>query len=168
MYFNKISYEDYHHIQIGKIGEYWMKLCFSMLNLDVYTTEVDNKGIDFIVRLDDSNYIDIQVKTIRKSKTSYVYVDKEDKEVDWKDVLRKNRFLAIVIIEDYKIPSSFLIPATEWNNPNELLKIRNYKSNGLKSKDDWGVNISKKNMELLQKYELAKSVIELKEKYKCI
>lgn len=161
MNFNEISYEDYHHIQIGKIGEYWMKLCLTLLDLDVYTSEVDNRGIDFIVRVNDKFYIDIQVKTIRE-KTSYVYVDKDN--ISWK-TLKDNLYLALVILKNNSIPLTYLIKSTEWNNPNELIKDNNYSKKGLKSKDDWGINISKKNMELLQKYELVKSVIELKEKY---
>jgi hypothetical protein len=159
-----INYKSYHHIKIGKIGEYWMKLCLSLLDLDVYTPEVDNKGIDFIVRFNDKTYIDIQVKTIRE-KTTYVYMDKDN--ISWK-TLRDNLYLALVILKNNSIPSIYLINSTEWNNPNNLLKDYNYSKKGLKSKDDWGINISKKNMELLQKYELVKSVAEMKEKYNCI
>lgn len=43
---------------------------------DIYTTDVDDKGIDFIIRTDNEKHIDVQVKTIRQ-KTGYVFVSKE-------------------------------------------------------------------------------------------
>jgi len=104
--------------------------------------------------------MDVQVKTIRE-KTSYVYVNKETKT--WKS-LRENLYLALVILKNNCVPSIYLIRSTEWNNPNELIKDNNYSKEGQKSKPDWGLNISKKNMALLEKYELAKIINEIKYK----
>ena len=42
------------------------------------------------------------------------------------------------------------IPSVSWNKPNSLLVDRNYE--GLKSKPEWGINLSKKNLELLEKF----------------
>lgn len=38
------------HLQIGKYGEYFAKMAFNRAGFDVYAAEVDNKGIDFVVR----------------------------------------------------------------------------------------------------------------------
>ena len=156
--FEKISFDHLNHLQVGQIGEYWVKLRLTLLGLDVYTTEVDDRGIDFIIRIDNSKYVDIQVKTIRE-KTGYVYVDKETKS--WSEPLRENLYLALVILKNNSSPSMFIIPASEWNNPNELLKSNNYQGS-VKSKPDWGINISKKNMEKLEKYNLERFSLELK------
>lgn len=155
--FEKFSYDHLNHLQVGQIGEYWVKLCLTLLGLDVYTTEVDDRGIDFVIRINDSRYIDIQVKTIRE-KTGYVYVDKDTKS--WKEPLSENLYLALVILKNGSSPKMFLIPATEWNNPNELLKNNNYLGS-TKSKPDWGINISKKNMEKLEKFNLERFFLEI-------
>ena len=152
------SYNHLNHLQVGRIGEYWVKLCLTLLGLDVYTTEVDDRGIDFVIRIDSTKYVDIQVKTIRE-RTVYVYVNKDTKS--WTEPFRENLYLALVILKNNSSPKLFIIPATEWNNPNELLKNNNYQGS-IKSKPEWGINISKKNMEKLEKYNLERFSLEMK------
>ena len=38
------------HLQVGRYAEYLAKMEFAMFGFDIYTTEVDDKGIDFVVR----------------------------------------------------------------------------------------------------------------------
>ena len=61
-------------------------------------SHLPDKGIDFIIRLDDDKHIDIQVKTVREN-TNYVFVTKDT----WRNKLRANLFLAIVLLENHKI-----------------------------------------------------------------
>ncbi len=149
--FTQFKYEGLNHLQVGRIGEYWAKIWLTLHNYDVYTTEVDNKGIDFIVRKDDERHIDIQVKTMR-GETSYIFVTKET----WKSGLRDNLYLMLIQLKDKELPTIFLIPSTVWLSPNALFKEGNYQEKGLKSKDEWGINISKKNMDLLNAYEISR------------
>jgi hypothetical protein len=53
------------NLQIGKYAEYFVKMEFTLHRFDVYTSEVDDKGIDFIV-CDDrrERYYDVQVKSV--------------------------------------------------------------------------------------------------------
>ena len=74
--FDNFTYNHLTHLQIGRIGEYWVKIWLTLLVFDTYYNDVDDKGIDFILRLDSDKHIDIQVKTIRKG-TNYVFVAKE-------------------------------------------------------------------------------------------
>lgn len=158
--FENFNYGNLKHLQVGRIGEYYVKFCLTLFGIDVYTTEVDDKGIDFVIRLNGSKYIDIQVKTIRE-KTSYVYVNKDSKS--WTKPLRDNLYLALVILKNNSIPQIYIIPAIEWNNPNELLKSNDY-FRSEKSKPDWGINISKKNMKLLEQYNLVYFINEINSK----
>jgi len=43
--------------QVGRYGEYFAKMSFAEFGLDVYTAEVDDKGIDFVVRVDGAHYL---------------------------------------------------------------------------------------------------------------
>ena len=80
------------------------------------------------------------MKTIREN-TKYVFVSKET----WKNKLRENLYLIVVLISNNKIPELFFIPSKEFENTNELFRDRNYnKSKGQTSKPEWGLNISKK------------------------
>lgn len=151
-----LKYDNLHHLQIGRIGEYWIKLMLTMQGFDTYYSDVDNKAIDFVVRLDNSKYIDIQVKTIRLKKSSYVFVTKKS----WaeNEMSRANLYLALVILKEDQYPESYLIPSSAWLQPDELFCDRKYQEKGLKSPDEWGLNISTKNMHLLDAYKLEKQV----------
>ena len=152
MNFNNFSYNHLNHLQIGRIGEYWAKLCFTLNGFETYHCDVDDKGIDFILRVNETRYIDIQVKTIREN-TKYVFVSKET----WKNKLRENLYLVVVLISNNKFPELFFIPSKEFDNTNELFRDRNYnKAKGQTSKPEWGLNISKKNMHLLEEYKIEK------------
>ncbi len=154
-----LKFNNLNHLQIGRIGEYWVKLLLTTFNLDIYYSDVDDKAIDFVIRLDNARHIDIQVKTIRTSKTNYVFITKDS----WKELEmgRENLFLALVLLNENEYPQTFLIPCTAWLNPNSLLCDRKYQENGKKSKDEWGVNISKKNLPLLMEYEISKQIDRL-------
>jgi hypothetical protein len=37
-------------LQVGRYAEYFVKMVFTLHGFDVYSAEVDDKGIDFVVR----------------------------------------------------------------------------------------------------------------------
>lgn len=153
-----ILYDKLHHLQVGRIGEYWVKLMLTMQGLDTYYSDVDNKAIDFVVRLDNSKHIDIQVKTVCKS--SYIFINKNS----WSDeeIKRDNLYLAVVLLRNHNYPKAYLIPSTAWLAPDSLLKNMQYQSRGKKSVDEWGINLSKKNLPLLQRYDIVTQANQLK------
>jgi hypothetical protein len=50
-------------LQIGKYAEFLVKMKFTLHGFDVYSAEIDDKGIDMIARKDDKTYYDIQIHT---------------------------------------------------------------------------------------------------------
>jgi hypothetical protein len=156
--FDNFTFDHLSHLQIGRIGEYWVKIWLTLLGFDTYYNDIDDKGIDFILRIDNNKHIDIQVKTIRTN-TGYVYISKET----WRNELRDNLFLALVLLDNNKMPRIYFIPSTSWLKPNELLKDRDYNKEGQKSKPEWGINVSKKNMVLLNKYDVTKFIDKIRE-----
>jgi hypothetical protein len=147
--FENFEFDHLNILQVGRIGEYWVKIWLTLSGFDTYHNDVDDKGIDFILRLDNSKHIDIQVKTVRQN-TKYVFVPKKS----WQNELRENLYLALVLLENNKMPIIFMIPSIDWKKPNDLLKDRNYLKEGQTSNPEWGVNLSRKNMELLNKYNM--------------
>lgn len=150
--FDDFTFEHLNKLQVGKIGEYWAKIWMTFAGFDIYTTDVDDKGIDFIIRTDNEKHIDVQVKTIRN--TGYVYVSKET----WKDGLRENLNLVLVLLKNNEMPSVYFIPSKVWENPSALFTDKNYEKEGQTSKPEWGINISQKNMEELEQYEITKFI----------
>ncbi len=58
--------------------------------------------------------------------------------------------MALALFRDGELPSLYLIPATDWRSPNALLVDRDYE--GLKSRPEWGINLSRRNLGLLEQY----------------
>ncbi|GAB2540935.1 DUF4365 domain-containing protein [Rufibacter soli] len=148
--FHDLIYDGLTHLQVGKIGEYWFKLILTLKGFDTYTSEVDDKGIDFIVRVNDNRHVDIQVKTIRREKTSYVFVSKNA----WENQLRENLYLGLVILQNGTLPQTYMIPSTAWLEESALFRNRDYMELGQKSKPEWGLNLSAKNMPLLDQFRI--------------
>ncbi len=115
---------------------------FTLFGFDVYTSEVDDRGIDFVVRKSEHRYYDVQVKSIRR--TNYVFFPKH------KFSSRDNLLAAVVLFFEGEPPQLYLIPATAWREPNALLVSRDYE--GKKSKPEWGLNLSRKNSPLLTQF----------------
>lgn len=118
---------------------------FASYGFEIYTSEVDDHGIDFIVKTKSGIFLEIQVKSILKTK--YVFMQKEKWNVE-----SPTTYLSLLLFENGKLPEAYLIPATAWKNPNTLLCDKDYE--GLKSKPEYGLNLSKKNMQLLLDYRL--------------
>lgn len=137
------NWSKLNNLQLGRYAEYYTKMEFASYGYEVYTSEVDDHGIDFIAKTKSGIFLEIQVKSIRQ--TNYVFMQKGK----W-DINSQNTYLALLIFEDGKLPETYLIPATAWKTPNELLCDKDYE--GLKSKPEYGLNLSKKNMPLLEEY----------------
>ncbi|TGE19263.1 DUF4365 domain-containing protein [Hymenobacter elongatus] len=140
-------------LQVGRFAEYFIKMKCALYAFDIYSSEVDDKGIDFILRVDASSYYDIQVKSIRSN--GYIFFPK------WNFTPRHNLYAAVVVLVQGQEPDCYLIPSMAWANENALFRNRDY-GEGLKSKPEWGLNISQKNMPLLGEYSFANVVPTLR------
>ena len=85
---------DLNHLQVGRYGEYFAKMALVRAGFDVFSPEVDDKGIDFVLRIDGETprYHDVQVKTVRR--TTYVFMRKD------KFRLTSNLLLALVVLDE--------------------------------------------------------------------
>jgi len=141
------------HLQLGRYAEYFTKMEFTMFGFDVYTSEVDDSGIDFIIKKGDDQYHGIQVKSIRMEKTNYIFFPKD------KFHLKKNLLAAVVIFENGKKPSLFLVPSNAWLEQDSLLVEYDYE--GKKSKPEYGLRLSRKNLPLLNRFSFDKVIQSL-------
>lgn len=151
----KYAWSELNKLQIGKYAEYFVKMEFVQHGFDVYSSEVDDRGIDFVVRKEQlenlTNYYDVQVKSVRER--GYIFFSKKY------FVLCKNLLAAIVLFLENEPPKLYLIPSLSWKNTSALLVSHDYE--GKKSPPEWGINLSKKNLPLLEEYTFQKVVEEL-------
>jgi hypothetical protein len=140
-----MDWSKLNRIRLGKYAEYLVKTELLKHGIDVYSAEVDDKGIDLVLRRDSRQYYDVQVKSAR-GLGSYIFFPKDKFE------LRENLYASIVLFQEGLEPSFYLIPSLDWRKPTALLRDMEYE--GLKSRPEYGVNVSKKNPPLLEKYRL--------------
>lgn len=146
--------------QVGTFVEYYAKMEFAMYGFQVYTSEVDDRGLDFVARYEDSDFLSIQVKSIR-SNTSYVYMTKDYFKI------KPSQYLVLSLLTESAMPDLYLIPSTAWSDPNLLFRSNDY-GEGYKSKPEWGLNLSKKNMPLLEPYRFENVIQSLVDGYEAI
>lgn len=120
----------------------------TMYGFQVYSTEVDDRGIDFVTRHEKGEFMEIQVKSLRS--TGYVFMQKE------KFKIKKNLYLALGLLFDGQPPDLYLIPSETWSVPNSVFVSRDYE--GLKSEKEWGINLSRKNMPDLECFRFERTV----------
>ena len=147
----RFDWKNLNRQQVGAFSEYFVKMELTMYGFQVYGSEVDDRGIDFVARYEKGPYFSVQVKSVRTK--GYVFMQKEKFEIspDW--------YLALAILNQGKEPELYLVPSDAWKSPNSLLVDREYE--GKKSKPEWGLNLSIKNMLLLDEYAFPKMVAKL-------
>lgn len=136
--------------RFGIYVEYLARLEFVRLGADIYIPDVDDKGLDFVVRFSRRRYLEIQVKGRRQR--SYFFIPKTKFPMKEKRVL----FLGLFLDEKREEGDYYLIPVSAWRKPNALFKDYNYR--GKKSPPEWGLNFSDENMHLLEQYRFEKSL----------
>lgn len=132
------------HLQIGRYAEYLVKMNLTLLGFEVYTAEVDDRGIDFVTRCEGGPFLEVQAKSARD--LNYVFIRKAVFP------LSDTRYLALVLFPPSGDPDLFLIPARAWATPNALFVSRDYV--GKRSDPEWGLNLSRKNLLLLEPFRL--------------
>ena len=145
---NRYEWSHLNHLQIGRYAEYFTKMELTLFGFEVYTSEVDDRGIDFVIRGESNNYYEVQVKSIRG--LNYIFFPKD------KFPLRPSFLAAVVLFLEGKTPNLYIIPSSAWRAPNALLVSHDYE--GKKSKPEWGLNISMKNKSLLESFAVEKIV----------
>jgi hypothetical protein len=141
-----VAWSRLNHLQLGKYAEYFIKMEFVLLGCDVFTSEVDNHGIDFVVRTPVGNHYDVQVKSFRSQPskgTPYVFLQKS-KFRDHPALL-----LALIHFVDGELPNLFLVRSRTTEGMNPIFESRDYE--GKKSEPEWGLTMSKKKLAALAK-----------------
>lgn len=140
------NWSKLNHLQLGRYAEYYAKMEFASYGFEVYTSEVDDHGVDFVAKIPGENkFYEVQVKSVRDY--GYIYMAKSKMPE-----LSTDRLVCYLHFVDGKLPDVFVIPAVAWKNPNAVLVDRKYDKPGQKSEPEWGINISKKNYDLLSDY----------------
>jgi hypothetical protein len=143
---SRYSWSKLNTQQVGAYFEYFMKMEFAMYGFEVYTSEVDDRGIDFIARKDGGAFLEVQSKCLRKS--GYIFMRKSHFQP------RKGLYVAVGYLVDGSEPVSYLIPSEVWKSPSSIFVDRDYDKPGQQSQPEWGINFSRKKVSHLSQYSL--------------
>jgi hypothetical protein len=138
-------------LQVGRYAEYLAKMEFTLYGFQVYTSEVDDRGIDFVARRGSGPFIEVQVKSARN--LNYVFMKKA------KFPVSETLSLVVVLLLDGQEPDMYLIPSTRWRKPDSVFVDRDYV--GLQSPPEYGINLSRRNMPSLSQFAFPRSAAEL-------
>lgn len=119
----RYQWSKLNHLQVGRYAEHIATMRFIEAGLEVYTTEVDDRGIDHLIRYAPGRCLEIQVKAVRNRNLTFV----EKKHLGTTpeqaaERLRSGYCMAFFLFEDGREPDFFLIPGYAWLAPNDLLK----------------------------------------------
>jgi len=150
-----VNWDNLNRFQLGKYAEYYAKMEFTLFGFDVFTPEIDDKGIDFIAKKSkNGEYLEIQVKAIRKLNTVFM------QKVHF-DITKENLYLVLLIFSENKMPDMFLIPAKTWGTPNKLFVGGDFGKPGQTSPPEWRLNLSTKNLDKLNDYQFDDKIKEI-------
>ena len=140
----KYDWTRLNRLQLGKYAEYLVKMEFVLWGCDVFTSEVDDHGIDFVVRTWHKLHYDVQVKSFRLvgKNSPYVFMQKRKFEID------PALLLALVQFTPGQPPAIYLVPSSVAGNPNRIFESRDY-GEGRKSVPEWGLTLSRTKLSRL-------------------
>ncbi len=148
---NRCDWSRLNQLPVGRFSEYLARIEFTLFGLDVCGSEVDDKGIDILVRAAPGRYYDVQVKLLRPP--GYVYTRKD------RFLLRPGNLLTLALWRQEVPPDLYLIPATAWLDPGPPFVDCDYE--GRKSAPGRGLTVSGGTMMLLEQYRFASRVQRL-------
>lgn len=132
--------------QFQKYAEHYVKMNFIAARCAIYEDAGGSRGVDFVVKNEKGQYVDIYLATVYIGKTNYVAIPK----YYWDKELRENLYVALVLFMEEHEPIFYLIPSIVWRTPDELFTDSTYYS---RNKPSWGINISKNTIPTLaEKY----------------
>src|SRR5206468_5647512 len=107
----KTSYKHLNRIQKGSFAEAYAKMAFTLEGFEVYTTEYDDRGIDFVIRNNEGRYFSVQVKATGGAVSPFIYAEKFEASSDF--------LLCAVRLVEGKMPEIYLARGTDWNEEKE-------------------------------------------------
>lgn len=105
-------------LTLGRYGEHWATLRFIECGLEVYSTEVDDRSIDCLVRYAPGRCLEVQVKAVRKRNITFIekkHLGSTNKEV--RQRLCSGYCVAFFLFEDGREPDMYLLPGYAWLTP---------------------------------------------------
>ncbi|MDD2720102.1 MAG: hypothetical protein PHH47_02190 [Gallionella sp.] len=120
-----------------------------MKNFLIFSSEVDDRGIDFVARREDGKHFDVQVKTITGNNYTFV------KESKFSSAL----LVCLIVLRESRPPAAYLFTRSDWDSPTDGLLEKHSFPNA--SEAEFGIHLAEKRAEVLAKFELRARLSQL-------
>ena len=147
----KTTYKHLNKIQKGSLGVAFSKMAFTLEGFEVYNSEYDDRGIDFIIRNRSGKFFSVQVKTTDERSNPFI---KEDKFQISNDFI----FCAVRIIEGKPL-SLYIARGSDWGKGE--FKCLNYNPKGGLSGAYYEIRFSKKYQAKLTIFEFQNYIVKV-------
>ena len=144
----RYNYKDLTKLQLNEKARGIYESEFKSNGFIVNRVKCNYRTISLLVSSDKGIKHLVHIRSVRGYK--YIYFKKKGFP------LRPTWLAAIALLFEGQMPQLYLIPSTKWEKPNSLLKSRDYSEK--KSDPEWGINLSKKNMEHLEQFVFNKMI----------
>jgi hypothetical protein len=124
-------------LALGAAAELLIASRVALLGYQVYRPLADDRGVDLLVDVGHGRHVAVQVKAVRHTASSYVYMRKSTFALEpW-------TVLALVVYGNSldNQPQVYFVPAIEWRSPRSPLTDYDYV--GGKSAPEYGLNVRK-------------------------
>lgn len=142
--------------QLGAYSETYIKMVLLSYGMSVYSSEVDDHGVDMVMKDKQNRFQEIQVKSVFRG--NYVFMKKRMMLEKQTGKIKGNYFVCLLRFVQNEEPSVYIIPGSEWDNPDGVLLVSRDYPKG-KSEPEFGLNVTKRSLPLLAKYELTSASI---------
>ena len=117
----------------------------------VFSAEIDDRGVDFVVRNDAGRHFDVQVKTVTDRNYTYITESK----------FSESLWICLVVLTEGDHPTLYLFSGRDWNSDTSNLLQRHHFP---KSKEaEYGIHIAKKRVLVMKRFAFDQSVERLRE-----
>lgn len=111
----RTSYAHLNTIQKGSFAEAYAKMAFTLEGFEVYSTEYDDRGVDFVIRNRSGKYYSVQVKATDRSANPFIYKSKFSATDDF-------LMCAVRLIEGEE-PIIYLALCSDWDQNHGCLQF---------------------------------------------
>ena len=153
MYNLQWSREELTKQKLGAFCEYYAKMALTSYGMSIYGSEVDDHGIDFVSE-SKKGFLKFQVKSARKG-TSYIFMREK-----YFKIADDSLYLILLMLVDGEHPDMYIIPTSAWRDSKGTVFVHHIYED-LKSDEEYGINLSQKNMPFLQPYKLENMIDSL-------
>lgn len=100
------NYSHLNTVQKGSFGESYARMAFTLAGFEVYPSEYDDRGIDFIVRHAQTGFMEIQSKATGLTANPFIYEDKFQPSSTF--------YMCALVLIDGQEPDLYLVRGDQW------------------------------------------------------